>query len=172
MKTIKIFILSCLFALQASAQDSPVDQLFNKYSDKDGFTSVYISKYMFGLFSNSDSEDKDEDDMSNVLSGLESIRILTVEDKEINNSINLYDEIIKDISLSEYEQLMVVKEKGQDIRMMVRKEQGKIVDFLMIGGGSDNFLISINGNLDLDAISKLSDTMDIDGLENVEKLKE
>jgi hypothetical protein len=51
-------------------------QAFEKYSGLDGYTSVYISKYMFGLFSAMDNKDKDIDD---VLSRLTGIRILASE---------------------------------------------------------------------------------------------
>jgi hypothetical protein len=40
----------------------------------------------------------------------------------------------------------------------------------MIGGGSDNVLICITGNIDLKSISKLSKAMDIEGMENIDKV--
>lgn len=46
-----------------------------------------------------------------------------------------------------------------------------ITEFLMIGGGKDNVLICITGNIDLKSISKLSKAMDIEGMENIEKVE-
>jgi len=41
--------------------------------------------------------------------------------------------------------------------MMVRESgEGRISEFLMIGGGNDNVLISIVGDIDLKSISKIS----------------
>ncbi len=156
-------------AIGAYAQKSPIDAIFDKYSEKDGFTTVYISKGMFSLFANHEPENN-QDDFSKIISGLESIRILSVEDSVLNTKINLYKELIKDLPLDKYEQLMVVKEKNQDTRMMVRKDNGKFLEFLMIGGGEDNYLISITGNIDLNSIAKLSKAMNIKELENVDKL--
>ena len=36
---------------------SPADELFDKYSGKDGFTSVYITQHMFSLFADVDTEE-------------------------------------------------------------------------------------------------------------------
>lgn len=169
MKIIKILLFS-LLAISAYAQKSPVDVIFDKYAEREGFTTVMISKYMFSLFSNSESKNN-KDEFSKIISGLESIKILSVEDSLLNTRINLYKEIIEDIPLDKYNQLMVVKEKSQDIRMMIREGNGKILEFLMIGGGQNNFVISISGNIDLESIAKLSKAMNIKELENVDKLK-
>lgn len=169
MKIINIVLLS-LIAVSAYAQRSAVDVIFDKYAEKEGFTTVYISKHMFNLFANSESK-KNKDEFSAIISGLESIKILSVEDSLLNKQINLYKEIIKDLPVDQYEQLMVVKEKGQDIRMMIRKSKDKILEFLMIGGGENNFVICITGNIDLEAIAKLSKAMNIKELENVDKLE-
>jgi hypothetical protein len=45
-----VLILSAL-ALSLQAQTSPVDDLFDRYDGKEGFTSVYISSKMFSLLS-------------------------------------------------------------------------------------------------------------------------
>jgi hypothetical protein len=166
MKTIKILVVLIFAAINSYSQKSPIDAIFDKYSEKDGFTTVYISKSMFSLFANKDSKD----DFGKIIAGLESIKILSVEDSVLNTKINLYKELVKDLPLDKYEQLMVVKEKDEDMRMMIRKANGKILEFLMIGGGKDNFLISITGNLDLNSIAKLSKEMNIKELENVDKL--
>lgn len=167
MRIIKILILS-LIAMNVYAQESPVDKIFDKYGDKEGFTTVIISKYMFSLFANSKNSN---DDFSKIISGLESIKILSVQDSTLDTKINLYKELIRGIPLEQYHQLLSIKEKNQDTKIMIKKRNGKIHEFLMIGGGSDNFVISITGNINLESISKLSKAMDIKGLENVDKLE-
>lgn len=149
-----------------------VDELFDKYAYKDGFTTVYISKYMFGLFSNLDDESEEEaDELKKAIKGLESIRILTVDD-DYDKPLNFFKEVGDLIPFDQYQPLMVVKEKDQDLRMLLREVNGQIVEFLMLGGGSDNLLISITGKLDLESIAKISESMDIEGLQNLEKLED
>jgi len=170
MKTILACLMIVLAANTLSAQNSPVDRLFDKYADKNGFTSVFISKQMFELFAAKDMASRDSEEYKNALSGIKSIKILTVEDSVLNRSINFFKEIGKEIPLEEYSTLMVIKEKNQDLRMMVREKNGKITEFLMLGGGNDNVLISIVGELDLNSISKISKAIDLQGLDNLEQL--
>jgi hypothetical protein len=168
MKTNLLFLMLILLPLQTGAQESPADKLFEKYSGLDGYTSVHISKYMFGLFSAMDNKDKDIDD---VLSRLTGIRILASENAPARG-VNFFNEIMKDLPLNEYQELMVIKEKGQDFKFLIREKDGIISELLMVAGGnSNNALISIRGNIDLNTISKLSRSMKIDGLDALQKIE-
>ena len=166
-----VIILFAVFCTNLGFSQNAIDQLFDKYAYKDGFTTVYISKYMFGLFSKNNSSDEEADDMAKAIRGLESIRILTA-DSTTNLKVNFFKEFGNQIPFEQYNPLMVVKEKNQELRMLLREVDGQIVEFLMLGGGSDNLLISITGNIDLESIAKISESMDIEGLENLEKLEE
>ncbi|HCX98761.1 MAG TPA: hypothetical protein DG754_01360 [Bacteroidales bacterium] len=164
--------LSAFFMLVLSSmlmgQNSPVDKLFEKYSGKEGYTSVYISEYMFSLFSSIDTEDKA---LNNALSGLSSIKILTTENPK--QGINFYNEIMKELSKNDYKELMVVKEKSEHLTFLVKDVQGKIVELLLIAGGDSNVLISIQGkNIDLKQIVKISQSIKIEGLDALEKISE
>jgi hypothetical protein len=69
---------------------------------------------------------------------------------------------------------MVIKQKDQDVKFLVREVQGKIAELLLITGGKDNTFICIEGMIDIKSIAKLSKSMNIDGmkpLENVGKDK-
>jgi hypothetical protein len=168
MKTILFIIALILFPLSARPQENPVDKIFEKYSGMDGFTSVYISRYMFSLFSGIENKDKDMEDIFGKLTG---IRILASE-KPQSPGVNFFAEIIKDLPAGEYQELMVIKEKGQDFKFLIRENDGKISELLMVAGGiSNNALISIRGDIDLNTISKLSRSMKIDGLDALEKIE-
>jgi len=163
-----LFLLAFLWAGFLLAQNSPVDRLFDKYSGKEGFTSVYISKYMFNLFSEINSGD---DEFGQVVKGLNGIKILTT-DSPIQG-VNFHKEIMKELPAKDYKELMVIKEKDQDIKFLVKEVGGKITELLMIIGGVDNALICIQGdNINLKNISNLSKSMNIEGLENLEKIEE
>ena len=168
MKRAVAFTFLILFVHMAIAQKSPVDKLFEKYSGKEGYTSIYISEYMFTLFSNISAEDKDFQD---VIKGLSGIKILATEGSQ--TGVNFHAEIMKELPTQEYKELMVIREKDENLTFLVKDVKGKIVELLLIGGGSDNVLISIQGsNINLKNISKLSKSMDIDALnvlENIEK---
>ena len=166
MKTTLFIIALILFPVSAIPQENPVDKIFEKYSGMDGFTSVYISRHMFGLFSSIENKDKD---MEDILGKLTGIRILT---SKKSPGVNFFAEILKDLPAGEYQELMVIKEKGQDFKFLIRDNDGQISELLMVAGGdSNNALISIRGNIDLNTISKLSRSMKIDGLDALEKIE-
>ncbi|MFN8239614.1 MAG: DUF4252 domain-containing protein [Bacteroidales bacterium] len=160
--------LALPFLLIAQAND-PVENLFNKYSGKDGFTTVYISSKMLGLFSQENTGDKDVD---NLLSNLKSIRILTVEDSLLNNKVNFYSELQKGTGLSGYEELMLVKESNGITVFLTREKDNRIAELLIISSGKDNnSLISIRGSMNLNDISKLSEKVGIEQLDKLDKLE-
>jgi hypothetical protein len=171
MKKILVSLLLIMSSVIVNAQNTAVDQLFDKYADRDGFTTVSISKAMFSLFA---SETESKDEFNQAVRGLESIRILAPDSAiqaQMKGKLNFYNEISKSLPLSQYEELMSVKEKDQVFKMLIRKKGSMITEFLMIGGGKDNVLICITGNIDLKSISKLSKAMDIEGMENIEKVE-
>jgi hypothetical protein len=159
-----IFALLSL-AVICQAQTSPVDEMFNRYSEKEGFTYITISSRMFSMIANLDSENKDADDL---IHNLNSIRILTA-DSLHNQNLNFYTELTKKLNLSVYEELMVVKEAKDVTKFLVRYNGDRISELLVITGGpGGNSLISIKGNLNMKNISNISKSMDMKELQSLE----
>lgn len=167
-KIVLAFIIMTSISLSIFAQKNPVDRLFDKYGGKDGFTTVYISGKMFSLISDIQDED---DELKESMSNIESIKILTTEDDSlVNPEINFYNEVIKDLEVDEYEELMIVKEKNQDVKFLVKEENGKIVELLLlVGGKGNNAMISIRGLIDLESISQISKSINEQGIVDIEK---
>jgi hypothetical protein len=167
----KIFLSIALLSLSVliNAQNNAVEEMFNKYSEKQGFTLVSISSKMFSMFASNEQDKKDTDD---IISKLKSIRILSVEDSLLNKNINFYTELTKKLDLSAYEELLVVK-TGPDITKFLIKESGKIISELLVvkGGPGGNSLISIKGDLNLKNISNLSKDIDIKELKGLDKIE-
>lgn len=169
MKKLILFITLIFLTLMMQAQSNPVDDMFNKYSEKPGFTVVSISGKMFSMFSDQNEEKKDAD---NVIGKLKSIRILSVEDSLLNKNLNFYTELSKKLDLSVYEELMLVKE-GPDITRFLIKQKGNVISELLVitGGPGGNSLISIKGDLNLKNISDLSKNVGIDELKSLDKME-
>lgn len=175
MKTIIQLFVAVLLAIPiAGLSQSPADALFDKYSGQEGFTSVYITQHMFSLFADIETEE-DESGFFELVKNLDNIKILSMEHDSTGKAphVNFYKEIMSDFPKDKYEELMVVKKKDQDIKFFIRKEGKKIAELLMVVGGTDdNALISIQGDIDLKTISKLSKTMELEGMENLEEIEE
>ncbi len=169
MKKLILFLTALVLTITIEAQTKPVDEMFDRYSEKDGFTIVSISSRMFSMFANLDSENPDAD---NLIRRLKSIRILSVEDSLLNINLNFYNELSKKLNLSVYEELMVVKE-GRDITKFLIRQTGDIISELLVikGGPGGNSLISIKGDLSMKNISDLSKNVGIQELKTLEELE-
>jgi len=168
MKRIILGGMLMIFALSAFGQKSAVDKVFDKYSGKDGYTTVYISSYMFNLMSSIDSDDPDFDEFKKATSGISSIKILT---QDGGNSEAFGEELIAMLPRNEYKEMMVVKDQEEEVLFLAREEGGKITEFLLIvSGGGEDALIAIQGDIDMESISKIASGLDMPGLENLDEL--
>lgn len=168
MKKSFLFLAALSLSVILRAQTGAIDEMFNKYSEKEGFTVVTISGKMFSLLSNMDTENKDAD---NIVNKLTSIRILTVEDSLLNKNINFYTELGRKLDLSVYEELMVVKNGPDMTKFLIRQKGDRISELLVVSGGpGGNSLISIKGDLNLKNISELSKSMDIQELKSLDEI--
>ncbi len=168
----RIIIGGVLFlcTLTAFGQKSAVDRVFDKYAGQEGYTTVYISSYMFNLMSKLDSDDPEYNEFKKATSGISSIKILTQEGK---GAVSFAKELLNMLPRNEYKEMMVVKEEGQDILFLAKEEGERISEFLLIVSGSgEDVLIAIQGDIDLESISKLASGLDMPGLENLEDLEE
>lgn len=153
--------------MQITGQTNPVDAMFDKYSERDGFTTVYISGKMFSLFAGENQENKEE----NFLGKIKSIRILSVEDSTLNYKYNFYKELTSKIDLSVFEELIAVREGSDITKFLIRQKGDIILELLVITGGpSANTMISIRGEMDLKTISDLSKTSGIEELRDLEDI--
>ena len=168
MKKLFLSVAFIGLALMIQAQTNPIDAMFDKYSEKEGFTVVSISGKMLGMFANNKDADKEA---GNVINSLKSIKILSVEDSTLNKDLNFYTELNKKIDFTVYEELMLVKE-GPDITRFLIRQTGNIITELLVvtGGPGGNSLISIKGDLDMKTISNLSKDIGMKDLEGLEKI--
>jgi hypothetical protein len=170
MKRIFLGGILIMFTLLAMAQNSAVDKVFDKYSGKEGYTTVYISSFMFNMLNSLESDDPEYNEFKKATSGIKSIKILT---QDGGNSEAFGAELLEMLPRSEYQEMMVVKDQDEDVLFLAREEGGKITEFLLIvSGGGEDALIAIQGDIDLESISKIASGMDLPGLENLEDIED
>ncbi len=176
MKTLKIkFVLAAfLFAPVFLGAQTPTDALFDKYSGREGITSVYITQNMFSLFADIDTEE-DEEEFTDLVKNLKYIKILSIENDSLGKykDVNFYNDVMKGKSAANYEDLMIIKKDGKDVNFLITKDGKVIKELLMlVNGKNEKVLISIQGDIDLKSISKLSKAMKIEGMEDLEEIGE
>ncbi len=164
-----IFLPLLFSTLLATAQNDAISRFFKSYADDDRFSSVYISPKMFQLVSKIKIDDMDSD-LQELLKTIQGLHILSTE----VSPQAFYKEAVGKINVNEYEQLMKVRDKGEDVLFLTKynaTNPGKLEELLMLVGGEDEFtLISFIGNIDLNKIGKLGKALNIEGSEHLEKL--
>ena len=149
-----IWTIALLFIGTTLTAQKSIDALFNKYGGKDGFITVTINGNLLKLAAALDDENKSDSSMPK---NLTQIRILAQDDESIKVE-NFYELVIKDIDLNLYEEFMKVKSSDSDVRMLVRTENNRFKEFLLIVGGKDNnALIQIQGDMTLEEARKFAD---------------
>lgn len=162
MKTITFFALMLVVPLAGFAQSKSLDDIFNKFENKEGVTSVNISKDMMGFVAQMDSTDSK---CKNILSKIGQVKILVFEHASMEDKSN-FNSMAKSLPLSDYKELMVVRENNQSIKMLLRENQGKVSEFLLLViGEKEPVIISIRGNIDPKDLGKLSSGMHMKGFE-------
>ena len=162
------FFCTFLIPLSIRAQEDAISKYFDQYVEDENFTVVYITPKMFQMISKLDLKDKDAREIKEVLQDLKGLRILTTE----KNTLQYYKEAISKFNTKEYELLMTVRDKDENIRFWTKEKGGIISELLMLVGGVKEFvMISFIGNIDLEKISKLANKMDVDGMEHLKELK-
>lgn len=170
MKRIAIVGAMLLVGMLAFGQSSAVDKVFDKYSGKDGYTTVYISSFMFNLLNSLEVDDPDYNEFKKATSGIKSIKILT---QDGDGSEAFGSELLEMLPRSEYQEMMKVKDGEEEVLFLAKESGGKISEFLLIvSGGSDDVLIAITGDIDLESISSIASGLDIPGMENLDELND
>jgi len=170
MKQIFIGGMLIMLTLFTMGQKSAVDKVFDKYSGKEGYTTVYISSFMFNMLNSLETDDPEFDEFKKATAGIQSIKILTQDGGE---SEAFGAELLEMLPRSEYQEMMVVKDHDEDVLFLAREENGKITEFLLIvSGGGEDALIAIQGDIDMESISKIASGLDMPGLENLEDLED
>ncbi len=164
----KIALVLSLFALPilVNAQQTPVDRLFEKYYGKEGFTTVLVNEEMFEVISNME-ENKGE--FEGTLGKIKRIRVIAQEDEgETTEGINFMEEL-KGADFGDYKELVVVKEADQEVLILAKEDEGKLTELLVLVGGEDNVLVSIEGRFTMEDLASLSE---LEGLESLEEVFE
>lgn len=155
----------------AIAQGDFVNKYFNLLEDNEAYTKVSVSSKMFSLFTELEAGSEGEDEFLKAVSKLKGLKIVATD--SATNASDVYKKAISELDKSDYEELMSVKDGGQNMRFSIKEKGGIIEELLMVSGGKSKFVVmSLYGEIDLKNISKIARSMNVDGLENLEKLSD
>ncbi|MFC2102769.1 DUF4252 domain-containing protein [Bacteroidota bacterium] len=171
-----IFILTPLMSM--AQYQSPVEKLYTKYAGEDGFTSVNISKELFQMLMKMEIDGEGTEnvkEMQTMMEQLDGLKVITYESKEHPEKAKaLYKEFSALFPSGKFAELMVVKEKGNNIRFLTNQDDnGKIQELVMlVEDEGEVTVLSLVGRIDMSTVSKLSKTMKIQGMDKLNKIEE
>ena len=128
------------------------DDLFEKYADMDGVTTVYISKKMFQMMPAMEEVGLN---LANMKGKIESLQILTTENGDLRRKMS---EDFRALIGKKHEELMRVKDDDTRANFYVRQEGELIKELIMLADtDSDEFtVIQLRGNFTLNDIQEIT----------------
>ena len=147
-----------LIAVGAFAQEGK--RLYNKYSDQEGVSAVYISPAMFKLMGqlpdiNVETADGKKMDMAPLVRSFSGFYMLSFEKKSAA-SAELYKEVTSMVNKGNFELLMEVKDDGSTIRMYTLGDEKVVSSFVCIVNEEDGMMFfSLEGSMNRSDDEKL-----------------
>ena len=177
-KLLLIFALTFSYFFQINAQKDKLDQLFDKYQESEGVTSIKIAKPMFNMLNKLNINDSELEQIKPLLSKINGLRILIVEKPTVatntgsQNKINLsnFQSLQSDINNSiknmKYEELMTVNSKDNKIKFLSSDATNGILDNLLLNISSEGntVLMMLDGKISMDDVNKLINETQIYGM--------
>ena len=156
MKRILTVAAMLLITITSFAQTGR--NIYEKYSDNDGVSAVYISPAMFRLIGKlpeikADVEDGTVD-LAPVVRTLTGMYILNSENPAIREA--LANDVKKFVSSKKYELLMEAKDNGQTMKMYTVGDQKTVNSFVMYAiDQEETTFICIDGNINRQDLEKV-----------------
>jgi hypothetical protein len=155
------------FYLSGFSQKMSVNEIMSNFEGKEGVTSMVLSKDLMSLAANIKTDDAD---FNNLIKGIAELKILVLE-KATQVQKDSFHSMVKMLPVSDYKELMTVKDGKQLVKMIVKENGGKITDFLLVvTGDNEPVLINITGTMDVKKLSGLGKKMNLAGCKHLAKL--
>lgn len=156
----RLLFVTMLFVLPlfVGAQDF-VDELFDKYSGNQNFTSIVISKNLLDFAFSMDKTN----DLNSFKGKISDLKILVSEHKDDTNN-KFTDEIRNNINKNEYMSLIEIRDGKTKVNFFVKKNGDKIVHLLLLASEiNQDVLLSLSGNFTMKDLSEIGKNVKVDG---------
>lgn len=158
MKPKLLFAVAIVFLLSSCEYNPGVSEAFAKYRFKKGVTTITVPGWVIGLAANFGELDDDEKD---ILESIDKVRVLVVEDDDLNKRINLHQEFSEKINRkNDYEELLTVKDKDENVTIYGKMDDNVITEMVVLVGGDDNVMVYVRGEIDPKLINEGIDFSD------------
>jgi cellulose synthase/poly-beta-1,6-N-acetylglucosamine synthase-like glycosyltransferase len=163
-------VLFILLTVGGISAQSLISTSFSDYEENEDYTRVSISKKMFSIMANLDMEDDEDAELLKAVTNLDGLKVIVADSSE--NPKAMFKEAMSRIP-KRFEELMTVNDKDEKIVFLIDEKDGIISELIMVMRGDNEFvLLDMFGKIDLKQIVKLSRKMNIDHLDQLERIEE
>ncbi|WP_339752149.1 DUF4252 domain-containing protein [uncultured Winogradskyella sp.] len=184
--------LIVIIALIVAPMLSGSQSIFDKFEDMPEVVSVIVNQKMFSLIASIDvdMDDPEAQEYMNMVKKITGLKVFTTGDDKV--SADMKATVTKYLKSSHLEELMRIKDGDQTVKFYVKegKDENHVKELLMyvsglkemtkgqdieINGKKREFetvLLSLTGDIDLRQVSKITNSMDIPGGEQLKKAGE
>lgn len=155
MKKIIPFVIAALFIFASCDTNSGVSEAFLKYSHQKGVTSVAVPGWLIALGAKlGDLSDEEKE----LLESVDKVKVLSVEDDDLNAEINFHKEFQLKINKNgEYEELMTVNGDDESVTIFGKMDDDVIKEMIILVGGDENAMVYVKGEISPELINNAID---------------
>lgn len=156
-----MILLLCLtvFGVGLQAQTSEFDELYSAFRGEDGVVSLTVPGFLCRMAGNIGDLEHEEQEL---LRSIKSVKLLVIENPEINKQINL----ARVLSRIEHDKgvvpLLQVHDDNEDILILAKEENERVSELYVVVGGDENVMIRIRGRMDRDLMKSLFEVTGIE----------
>ena len=89
-----------------------------------------------------------DDEEREILESIDKVKVLAVENDELNSRINLHEEFYEHINKKgNYDELLVVRDGNDEVTIFGKMIEDVITEMVVLVGGDDNVMIYLKGEI-------------------------
>lgn len=181
--------LVVIIALIVAPITSFGQSIFDKFEDMDEVASIVLNQKMFSMLASIDVDldDKEAEQYLDMVKKITGIKVFSTGDEKISADMNAT--VNKYLKSSDLEELMRIKDGEQTVKFYVKegKDENHVRELLMFVNGLkemtagqditingkkreiETVLITLTGDIDLRQVSKITNSMNLPGGEQLKK---
>ena len=152
----RLFLLAAMLLVTISSFAQDGKSIYQKYSDSEDISAVYVSPAMFKLIGKLPDIEMNSGEVNfyPIIKSLTGLYIINSSNKNIN--AQLYADVEKFIKSGRYELLMEAKDSGETVKMYTVGNDSVVNSFVMVArDGDETTFICIDGNMNRTDMEKL-----------------
>lgn len=153
------FLFLSLFILAACSSNREVSNAFHKYGHQEGVVTITVPGWVIhlaGRIADMEAEERA------LLRQIDKVKVLTIEDPQINQQVNFYNEYYQKIKARKgYEDLVMLRENEEQVGILGKFDGDSVRELIILVGGDDNTIVYLKGQIDPDTINKMVQKEDV-----------